>query len=865
MNKLNKLLFMTLFLFSVIIIGQTKVTGSVIDETGEPLPGASIVEEGTSNGTTTDFDGKFSLTTKSTQGSLIISFVGYSNKQIGFNSSGSLGVVQLASDNTLEEVVVTAYSIAIDRKTPVAVSTIKAAEIERKLGNQEFPEVLKSTPGVYATRSGGGFGDGRINMRGFNSENVAVMINGVPVNDMENGRVFWSNWAGLGDVTSLMQTQRGLGASKVAVPSVGGTINIVTKSTDAQKGGSVIAATGNDGYQKYGFTLSTGKMESGLGATVSIAKISGDGFVDGTQFNGWNYFGNLAYEFNDKHTLSLTTFGAPQRHGQRQNRSLIERYRNSESGIRFNPDWGYKNGQIVHVEDNFYHKNQTSLNHYWNINDDTSLSTALYFSLGTGGGGGTAGDNTDLFNVRLGGDDQPIDLDNIVEINRANATTGIGSEAILRASRNDHNWYGMLTTFNTKISPKFDFLAGLDFRQYKGIHFREVTDLLGGNYYFDDSDENNLTNAAIVGDKITYYNDGIVGWGGLFVQMEYSDEKLDAFVSTTTSNTSYKRIDYFNYLDSDPLQETDKYDFVGYGAKGGVNYKLDQVHNVFANVGYFQKAPIFDAVFLNFSNDDINESAENEKIFSVELGYGIRTQKFSANLNAYRTEWNDKSDSRNVQDFTTNILGIDALHQGIEFDFVWKPTEALKLTGMASVGDWKWDNNIENAVIFDPEQEIYGVANARIEGLKVGDAAQTTAALGLLYKFWDNTSFTLDANYFGDLYADFDILDSSQLTAYDDESEEYSTFEEFLELTSAEFANQEENTWKVPNYVTFDASLRHGFDFGSFDTTITLRVNNILNTEYVSDALGSTGGTAMDAEVWYGAGRTFSLGAKIKF
>ena len=84
-------------------------------------------------------------------------------------------------------------SVAVDRKTSVAVSTIKAADIELKLGTQKFPEILKSTPGVYATKSGGGYGDGRINLFGFSSENVSVLINGIPVNIMENGRLYWSN------------------------------------------------------------------------------------------------------------------------------------------------------------------------------------------------------------------------------------------------------------------------------------------------------------------------------------------------------------------------------------------------------------------------------------------------------------------------------------------------------------------------------------------------------------------------------------------------------------------------------------------------------------------------------------------------
>ena len=230
MRKFKNLVVVALLFTSVAIFGQTKLTGTVVDGSNDALPGASVLVKGTSNGTSTDFDGKFTLKATTNSGTLVISFVGYATKEVAFSSSNAnLGAITLSEDaNALDEIVVMATSFAIDRKTPVAVSTIKAADIERKLGSQEFPEILKSTPGVYATKSGGGFGDGRINMRGFNSENVAVMINGVPVNDMENGRVYWSNWAGLADVTSAMQVQRGLGASKVAVPSIGGTINILS-------------------------------------------------------------------------------------------------------------------------------------------------------------------------------------------------------------------------------------------------------------------------------------------------------------------------------------------------------------------------------------------------------------------------------------------------------------------------------------------------------------------------------------------------------------------------------------------------------------------------------------------------------------
>ena len=847
MKNFKNLLFVALMLVSTTVLGQTKISGTVVDESNQSLPGASVLEKGTMNGTETDFDGKFSLNTTSNSGVLVVSFIGYKTVEMSFSSTKSnLGAIQLEEGgSTLDEIIITSTSFAIDRKTPVAVSTIKAADIERKLGTQEFPEVLKSTPGVYATKSGGGFGDGRINLRGFNSENVAVMINGVPVNDMENGRVFWSNWAGLSDVTSAMQVQRGLGAAKVAVPSIGGTINILSKTSDVNKGGNVVASTGNNGYQKYGFTLSTGLMENGLAATVSFAKISGEGYIEGTQFEGSNYFVNFSKEINENHKISFTSFGAPQRHGQRQNMSTVSTYRNAEAGNQFNPDWGYKDGQVTHIEDNFYHKSQTSLNHYWTINDNTSLSTAAYVSYGSGGGGGTAGTNRDLFGVRLGGADQPVDLDNIVEINRANGA--LGSEAILRASRNDHEWYGLLSTFKTNLTDELTFIGGLDVRTYTGKHFREVTDLLGGDYYFDNENVNNPNAALVVGDKMGYNNDGEVGWLGFFGQLEYGTENFDAFVSSSLQKTSYQRIEYFLYdLSTEAgkdLATSEKIKLDGYSIKGGANYRLDDVQNVFANIGYFERPAAFNAVFNGYNNTKINRDAENEKVFSLELGYGVRAEKFAANVNVYRTQWNDRTFTRSVratepgaEDYTANLLGVNALHQGVEFDFTYKPSNNLNFSGMVSLGDWKWDNNLEDVPVFNENQEEVTTLSLPIKGLRVSNAAQTTAALGMLYKFWDRTSITVDYNYFANLYARIDVLNYANATETPTDS------------------------YKVPSYGTVDASLRHSFNFGTFDTTLTARINNLLDTEYIADAID-----ASDPLVFFGFGRTFSLSAKIKF
>lgn len=844
MKKLFTLL--VCFGISALVFSQGTVAGTIVDaESGEGLVGASISVKGTTTGTITDFDGKFELTGLTPGATeFVFSYTGYGDKEATFTvTSGTtnLGNIELEFSAIGLDAVEVIASVAVDRRTPVAVSTIKAKQIEAKIGSQEFPEILKSTPGVYATKSGGGFGDGRINVRGFSSENVAVLINGVPVNDMENGRIFWSNWAGLTDATSLMQVQRGLGASKVAVPSIGGTINIISKATDFKKGGHVYVGTGNNAYSKVGFSLSSGVTDDGWAFTINGAKTEGDGYVDGTAFLSYSYYANIAKRLNANHELTFTAIGAQQRHGQRQDRSLLVDYEKSDRGVRFNPDWGYKNGQVVNIEDNFYHKPQLSLNHYWTINPSTRLSTAFYASYGTGGGGGTLGDNK--FNNADYRVDGVVDLDRIVRENQA--VIDFGAESILRASHNDHSWYGVLSSF-TKELGNLSILAGIDFRYYRGEHYRTVTDLLGAKYWLDDDDINNPVHAATEGSIIDYHNDGIVNWAGGFFQVEYSDdEQLSAFFTLNASNTGYDRVDYFNYLDSDPTQKVGTFNFFGYGVKGGANYNLTGIHNVFTNVGYFERAPGFDAVFPNFTNDNPNADAVNQKIFSLEFGYGVRAKDFTANINFYRTEWKDRTytdffNGPNGEELVANILGVNALHQGIEIDAIWRASSLLNITGMVSLGDWTWQNDIEDLGIFDGNTQV-GSVDAFIAGLHVGDAAQTTLALGLDYRLMPDLRISVDYNYYDRLFADYDPTDRSDESARGVES------------------------WQIPAFGTFDLNIAYNFDINGLKASLYGNVYNLTNEKYVMDALDGTGHDAFTSRVYYGYGANWNLGVKIRF
>jgi outer membrane cobalamin receptor len=266
MKKMKRLvLSLAVVAVSMAVMGQGELRGTVLDEDSEVgLPGANIVEAGTTNGTITNAEGNFVLNTSSQSGEIVISYMGYKAHTIAFDLTSATGVgeIMLLLDATsMDEVVVTGYGVidvAKDRETPVAVSTIKLPEIIAKTGNQEFPDIMKNTPAVYVGSQAGGYGDSRINIRGFDQVNLALLFNGQPVNGMEDGKVYWSNWQGLSEIATAIQIQRGLGSSKLAISSVGATINVVTKATDMAEGGRLSAMVGNDGYMKYVGSYSTG-------------------------------------------------------------------------------------------------------------------------------------------------------------------------------------------------------------------------------------------------------------------------------------------------------------------------------------------------------------------------------------------------------------------------------------------------------------------------------------------------------------------------------------------------------------------------------------------------------------------------------
>ena len=861
------------------------LSGRVRDaQTGESLPFANVYLEEAGRRATADLDGKFEIANLGAGSDmLVVRFVGYKahRNPIVVASAGTEVVIELVPEAFRGKEVIVVADRAKLRETPVAFSDVPKADMDRKLGSRDVPMILNDTPGVYATEQGGGAGDARINVRGFDQRNVAVMINGVPVNDMENGWVYWSNWDGLSEAASSIQVQRGLGASNLAIASVGGTLNIVTDIARQVRGFKIKQEMGNDSFYKTTVHFSSGLMNDKTALTLGIARKIGDGLIDQTWTTAWSYFGALSFAASETHKLDLFVIGAPQRHGHRLYKQSIATFDAAYArslgidvtdaknyGVRYNPNWGrsplssyrvyYNGGEhdardsgIIMERENFYHKPQVNLNWYWTPHKAFVLSNVFYVSLGKGGGTGRLGRSpgampdgsvnwkraVDEWNIQTASDANP-DLVAAGEV----AGDEIAAQTLIRNSVNRHAWYGYLGTGEYRLNDAYTLAFGIDLRHYKGEHWREVRNLLGADYYVFPWDNNAATSVKRLGDKVSYHNDGLTRWGGGFAQVEGRFDKLTAFLSTSASITGYKRIDYFRAKVDGQWDQTSWKNFAGYTVKVGGNYNATSAINLYANAGWLSTAPKFDAVY-HYDNS-LYDPTFNEKVASFELGAGyLKRGVVTGNANFYYTRWIDRSWPKSVyserldQSFRFLLNGIDALHRGVEFDLKARVHPMFEMRGMVSLGNWEWLNDAD--VTFSPEEDPADIHTFQVyaKGLKVGDAAQKTLALsGAVFPI-RGLYASLGLRRFMDHYAKFD---PANRTDADDRSQ----------------------SWKLPNYNLVDLHAGYtlpGNAFGKGKLKLQLHVFNLFNARYVSDADDGNAHDAGSARVFLGLPRRWNI------
>jgi hypothetical protein len=903
MMKIYKTLVLMLLFASAMFAQSYTLSGVVTSaENGEKLVGANVYIKGTTMGAATNADGKYSISgIKAGNYTVVCSYIGFEKVEENINLSNNMELNFALKDYQFQLNVTVLADRAKERETPVAFTNIDKKQMEKQLGSRDIPLVLNTTPSVYATQQGGGSGDARINIRGFDQRNIAIMINGVPINDMENGWVYWSNWDGLGDATSSIQLQRGLSAVNLAIPSIGGTMNIISDPTSQKFGVNLKQEFGSGAYLKTSISASSGKMGK-FAVNANFVKKTGDGIIDKTWTDAWSYYLGLSYEINNKNRLELYALGAPQRHGNnyyQQNAAVYDQsfakdvlgYTDAqlavvtEAGRTFNQNWAKVNPSysgkqwdgstidrydpnFINERENFFHKPIVNLNWYSQLSNKLSLYTTAYWSGGRGGGSGTYGSVQRKpavpGNKWYKSPPWTWDWDKTIAMND---TSSKGSLGILRNSCNYQWTLGVISKAYLKIDDNWKTSFGLDWRTAEIDHFREVRDLLGGDYYYfagNDFDKTDADRRKKLGDKIVYYNTNTVDWIGGYAQAEYTKDLLTAYGTVGYSSIKYSYTNHFKD-DGTGNELTSKTDWIsGYQIKGGASYRMTTTNSIYANAGYVSKVPIFDNA-INDRDGRVAQDPKNETFISFEAGTNNKffNNKLAANLNAYYTIWNDKAKTVSVQnqDGSEDLIylqGIDALHSGIELELSYRPVHLIQLDGVFSFGHWVYTDDVEGSyTTYSTGAPVEKKYNYYIKDLKVGNQPQTAMIFGATLFPVKGMSLQFLFNMYSDMYANWDP-------------------------TSRTDATDRAQSWKTPNYNLLNMHFNYAlpFDLSGVRFNLFAHVFNLLDEVYVQDAsdhskyngikkdvngVATPLHSAQRASVFLGMQRYFNVGVSVMF
>lgn len=910
MKKTSKAIL--LLLIPAFCLAQNTVSGTVTDaSTGDALPGANVVLEGTSMGAAAGSDGTYSISNVSA-GSYTVtaSVIGYANASRTINVSGDVTVNLSLSVSAVELSALEVLASRADEKTPVAYSMVTKADMEARLGSQDIPMALNTTPSVYATQQGGGAGDARINVRGFNQRNVAVMINGVPQNDMENGWVYWSNWDGVGDATSSIQMQRGLSAVNLATPSIGGTMNIITDPTALKRGGKFKQELGAGSFMKTTFNYNTGLINDKLAFSATVVRKKGDGIIDKTWTDAWAYYFGASYAVSDKNRFELYAIGAPQRHGQnlyRQNMASYgpdakkfaedlgseydtKAFTKFANGSRtLNQNWGpvsssytgkqywymygartvkRYNANFLNERENFFHKPLVNLNHFYTINDKMRLSSIVYWSGGSGGGTGTYGSSfrapAVAGNKWYASAPWKWDWDAAIAANSNNkdskySTTENRSKGILRNSINRQSTIGVISKLNFDISDDLRTQVGVDWRTAGIEHAREVRDLLGGDYFVYTGNKNDTTPQSQMkrlGDIVAYHNNTTVDWIGFYGQANYTKGPINAYGMIGTSSIAYSYIDEFTVA----KEKIESGSIGTFQVKGGLNYDLNDNLAGFVNFGIVEKPPIMDNV-IYYDGTKASDPV-NEKFQSTEFGVNYRTSQYALKANYYNTQWKDRNLTKSVttgqgSSGDTDVIflrGVNQSHSGIELEGSAQLIDMLRLDFAASFGNWKF---VEDAKGTYTEYSDKGTVTQTqyeyaLKDLWVGDMPQTGMVLGATVTPISGLRAQLIMHKYDKNYAD------------------WSPGAREIKGSSAD----REQVWMAPGYTRMDFHAYYNLpmQFAGTDLQVFAHIFNLTDALYIQDATDNSQYNSYDkdhdadsAEVFFGLPQYFNMGISVRF
>ncbi|WP_046743251.1 carboxypeptidase regulatory-like domain-containing protein [Kordia zhangzhouensis] len=934
---MKKLIFLFGLLSVWFVTGQNSITGVVVDaDTDDALQNVIVSVAGNNNKeVVTDASGAFKLTNVAV-GKVDITFTkdGYSilRMPITLKEGEAIDLGTILLKKFIQE--------------DVTLITLTDDELnDDSTAADNISGLLQSSRDVFLRTAAFEFGATFFRVRGLDSENGTVLINGIEMNKLFNGRPQWSNWGGLNDVVRNQELTNGLSASDYTFGGVLGTTNINTRASQYREGGRVTYSSSDRSYtNRIMATYSSGLLESGWAYTVSAGRRWGDeGFNDGTFYDANSLFVSVEKKLNDKHSINFTGIYAPNRRGL-SSANTQEVY--DLKGIRYNEFWGYQDGEKRNSRVRRVVEPILMLNHYWDISDNTTLNTNVAYQFGEQGRSRLDFGGTDLdasgFPIGNGVNPSPtyyqklpsyfqrnfpdnpalafgaqeafvqdgqIDWVALYAANQNNLVAGGNAINIVYEDRTDDRQFTANTILNTAINDNITLNANVNFSSLVSENFAEVTDLLGGRAYLDvdpfasdltnepgavQNDLNNPNRLVTEGDRFRYNFEIRSNTIGGFAQAQFKYKKIDFFVAGSVENTTYQREGLYRNggFPNTSFGKGEKLTFTGIGAKGGFTYKLTGRHLFDVNGGYLTRAPSIRNTYSNSrENNNVVPNITEEKITSFDASYIYRSPLIKARLTGYYTKMEDANEisfffadgiGGDNQAFVQEILqGVDKRHIGGELGVEYQVTSTIKLKGVASVGQYTYDNNPNLFVTTEDniETRAAGFVDGKLDfgevslkDYKIAGGPQRAFSLGFEYRDPDYWWFGATSNFFSNAYIDVSPLQRSSnfYTDYDGQ-----VFNDYDPELARELLRQEQfddymlvnlvggKSWKLGDYyVGFFASINNvfdkeyrtgGFEQGRNANFRELRDDSALETRVFGN------------RYWYGRGRTYFLNLYFRF
>jgi hypothetical protein len=884
-----------IIMISGALFGQGTISGSVSDADGNALPGANVVVEGTTLGAAATLSGGYSINVPDGSYTVTASVVGYKSSSATVRVSGS----NASANFTLESASVALGGVEVlaervDNTSAIPFNEYTKADIDFRLGGRGLPKALSTLPNVYV-ENGGGWDDENVYVRGFDDRYTSYLINGVPMNDMENGNLFFSNWSVLADVASVVQVQRGAGSVNLATPSLGGVVNFMSAPASTEPGVVLKQEAGEHQYSKTVVTVNTGLLMDGkLAMMASASRRTADKlFAVGTYSDAWSYYFNASYSVNNDNRLEFIALGSPQFHGQNFWNNRISNYSHElaremgvaeedlrdEYGLDYNPradyletpytgkravaswvpfdGWNYKvrdqrSTTMINERNNYFHKPIVQLNWYSNLDESTTMATSFYYSGGEGGGSGSAG------SILWGDGYRDYDATIARNMSEAQFKDGYGYESagVLRGSRNNQYTYGIMSRMEKEMTDTVSMTVGLDVRTAKVEHYRQVYDLLGGDFFYNTSNPNwsEEQRHRTLGDKLYYDNTNTVDWLGGYVQANYDDGAgTNAFAMFGATTASYTAQDHFT-LDNVKIEADAE---LGYQMKVGGSRALNDTWQLFGNVSYSALTPSLDKLI-----DDVNmiknEGFENETATWFDVGTRFKSLngQWAGSLNYYYALWSDRAQSGTSEDLNGvesffSITGLSELHQGLEYSVAYQPLPVLRIDLRGHESDWRFTDDLTytyNAIEGDDtSSETFDLF---VKDVMISGAPQSQTVL-MVTGFFNRLKASVEAESFARQYPRWGYSGAIQDLA-------------FLLGEGNTFAD---DAYETERKTIYNLQLSYGTEIMDRDVTFNYSIFNATDELYIGDFVDAYDGSGdvANLRVRMGAPKQFNFGVTINY